>query len=215
MKKLIYGTLFLALVGVAFTSCKKDEETKPDTSGQTQNPTNPKDSTSTNPTDTTSVAASKNTLTVEGVNSALVEYTVPSSADTNTKYVRLDIFEGLLDPDKKANWVIGLNALPTQSTTLESSFSYHWQNLPAGKFYFSTIKDKDGKQWWYTKSETIKMDVKIVGDNITLTCKDITVGDNFLPNQVKENKKVSVSITAKISDIKNAKSAGTLFKLVS
>ncbi|UTW64003.1 hypothetical protein KFE98_07650 [bacterium SCSIO 12741] len=210
MKNVIIGML---VIGIAFIGCKKDEETQPETSSPTQSTTTPKDSTTT-PSDTNSIAADPNTLIVEGVKSPLNEYTVPSSADPNSKYVRLDVFDDLLDPDKKGYWVVGLNELPTQSTTLESSFSYHWQNLPAGKFYFNSIKDKDGKQWWYTESATIKMDVKIDGDNMTLTCKDITVGDNFLPAQVTETKKVTVSITAKISDIKNATSAGTLFKLV-
>lgn len=200
MKKSILSSL---LIGLILIGCSKDDVEPSQSTNNTQ----------TSQGSGSSTPAVKNTLTVDGVNITLNEYTVPSSAVPNTNYVRLDIFEGLLDANKKGSWTVGLNEIPSKSTTLESSFDYHWQNLPSGKFYFSMMTDKEGKQWWYTESSIIKMDVKIDGDNMTLTCKDITVGDSFLPTNVKETKKVTVSITAKISDIKNSNSAGTLHKL--
>ena len=196
--------LSFLLVGLILTGCSKDDA-EPD-----QNVTNAQPSAGTN----NNTAATKNTLTVDGENIPLNEYAVPTSTTPNIGYVKLDVFEGLLDSDKKGAWILGINEIPAQSTTLESSFEYHWQNLPPGKFYFNSIFDKEGKQWWYTESATIKMDVKIDGDNMTLTCKDITVGDSFLPTQVKETRTVTVSITTKISDVKNANSAGTLHKLI-
>lgn len=219
-KKLLSIALSLTLL-IAFSACDEEDDDNPAPATTQNNNTGGSGSGGTGGTggtggsggtDTSSVAA--NTLSFPNADITLNEYTVTSpvnSGSTNND-IRLDVFVDALDLSK-GYWIVGLHELPTASGSMTSNFSYHWQNMPQGKFYFSKAKDASGGEWWYTDSQDITLDIDVSGDILTLTCKDITVGDDFLPHRVNNTTTVTVSAKFKISDIQSATSSGTVFNL--
>lgn len=215
MKHLNFKLLaaMIAVFSIGFlSSCDEDDDVvQPATSQNNGNGTG--GGTGGGSNDTTSVAV--NTMEVGNNTINLGEYTVtkPINSGSTNNDIRLDIFVEVLNRSK-GYWVIGLHELPTANGTLTSNFTYHWQNLPQGKFYFNKVKDASGGEWWYTDSQDITMNVEVSGDFLTLSCNDINVGDSFLPNQVNNTETVSVRVKMKISDITGATSAGTIYNLV-
>ena len=177
---------------MTLVSCdKNDEEVMPATS---QNNNSGGNNGGGNGSGSTTVP--KNSL-VKDSTIALTEYTVGRLNTGNGNLGYQLNFWNQLTPRTNGYWVVGLHHIPSVDTTYESSFSYNWQNIPDGKFYFSRLQDGNGDSWWYTKSETILMDVKVEGDNITLTCSNVSVGNDFLPFNVTDTTIVSASIQQK------------------
>lgn len=195
-------SIILMAISISFSSCEKDDDTAPTTNSQQNNGGG-------NSGGNTNLQAKKNTIVETSSEVKIINctYRTPiNSGSTNTDYsfeIFADIANGV-----KGYWVIGFHELPTASTTLTSDFSYHWQNLPQGKFYFSRVQDANGNSWWYTKNEEITMDVIIENDILTITCADIEVGNNFLPQNVDSTTTVSISASMSLSAIQNGGANG-------